>query len=82
MGKEGLGEDGEETDGGDLVAGGGTEGNWKKHGYEEKEKLRIMEEKWGEGLVFWGGEVGMTGRRQGERHVEWEYPWPKGVSEY
>lgn len=31
MGKEGLGEDGEETDGGDLVTGGGTEGNWKKH---------------------------------------------------
>lgn len=30
MGKEGLGEDGEEMGGGDLVAGGGTEGNWKE----------------------------------------------------
>lgn len=30
MGKEGLGEDGEVTGGRDLVAGGGTEGNWEE----------------------------------------------------
>ena len=36
------------------MAGGGTEGNWKEDGYEEKGKLRIMEEKEGEGLVLLG----------------------------
>lgn len=43
MGKEGLGEDGEEMSGGDLVAGRGTEGNWKEdRAMRRTGKLRIM----------------------------------------
>lgn len=66
MGKEGLREDGEETSGRGLVAGGGTKGNWKEDRVMRRTgKLRIMEEKGGGVWSCAGGEVGMTERRKG-----------------
>lgn len=54
MGKEGLGEDGEVTGGRDLVAGGGTEGNWEEEWVMRRTRqLRIMEEG--------GGAAGVVG---------------------
>lgn len=65
-GKEGLGEDGGESDGRDLVTGEGTEGNWKEDWVRRRMgKLRIMEEKGGGVWCCGGREVGMTGRRPG-----------------
>lgn len=71
IGRERPGEGGEGTGGGHLVAAGGPEGNREEDRVMKGTgRLRIMEEKGGGVWRCGGGEVGMTGRRQGERHIQ------------